>query len=98
MVWGVPLCKEFSSLFELAMSKGAMVAEVWETTRGEGAWNPIFLRSFNDWELEDVQNFICLISSMKVTPMKDMSIRYVLPFISSQKLVHDSCILAMYIL
>ena len=27
-----------------------------------------------------------------------LSVRYVLPYISSQKLVHDSCILAMYIL
>ena len=29
---------------------------------------------------------------------KIVSVRYVLPYISSQKLVHDSCILAMYIL
>ena len=27
-----------------------------------------------------------------------LSVRYVLPYISRQKLVHDSCILAMYIL
>ena len=47
-MWGVLLCEEFPSLFKLADSKGAMVAEVWETSREEGAWNPRVLRSFND--------------------------------------------------
>ena len=43
-----PLRVMFPSLYALAESKTAMVAEVWDTTRGEGTWNPRFMRSFND--------------------------------------------------
>ena len=38
----------FPSLYALASSKREMVMEVWDTTRGEGTWNPRFTRSFND--------------------------------------------------
>ena len=43
-----PLRVMFPSLYALAESKWAMVAKVWDTTRGEGTWNPRFMRSFND--------------------------------------------------
>ena len=61
-----PLCEAFPALFALVDSKGALVADVWGTSKGEGGWNLIFVRSFNDWELDSVQHFICLINSMKV--------------------------------
>ena len=57
----------FPMLYALADSKGAMVAEVWETMRGEGVWNLRFIRSFNDWELEETQRFISLINSRRTT-------------------------------
>ena len=60
------LCVAFPALFAIADSKGALVADVWDTLRAEGAWNLSFVRSFNDWELDIVQHFICLINNMKV--------------------------------
>ena len=57
-----PLCSSFPSLYEVAESKGAMVAELWEDSRAEGGWTFRFERSFNDWELEMVQCFIYTIS------------------------------------
>ena len=61
----------FPSLYALADSKRAMVVEVWDTTRGEGIWNPRFTRSFNDWEIDEVQNFINLISKKKKISWKE---------------------------
>ena len=42
------LCLAFPSLFNLATQKDAMAAKLWDRNKGEGGWNPIFLRSFND--------------------------------------------------
>ena len=61
-----PLCEMFPMLYALVDSKGAMVWEVWNSTRGECGWNLRFFISFNDWELEETQNFISLISSNRV--------------------------------
>ena len=47
----------FPNLFRLTAQKNARVAEVWNWDSGEGGWNSIFLRSFNDWELEEVVRF-----------------------------------------
>ena len=60
-----PLSVTFPSLYLLVESKGAMVAEVWDTTRGEGAWHPKFVRPFNDWELDTVQRLIGIIGNKK---------------------------------
>ena len=43
-----PLCEPYPALFALADSKEALVANVWDTSRGEGVWNLSFVRSFND--------------------------------------------------
>ena len=40
----------FPTLYALVESKGAMVGE----GGGEGGWNMRFIRSFNDWELEEI--------------------------------------------
>ena len=61
-----PHCEAFPALFALADLKGALVLDMWDTSRGEGAWNLSFVRSFNDWELDTVQQFICLIKSMTI--------------------------------
>ena len=33
---------------------------------GEGAWIPSFVRPLNDWEIDEAQNFLCLLSSRLV--------------------------------
>ena len=47
-----PLGVAFHSLYTMAVSKGAFVAETWDHSEEVGGWNPRFLRDFNDWELE----------------------------------------------
>ena len=42
------------------------MGEVWETLRGEGGWNLRFIRPFNDWEMEETQRLISLISRKKI--------------------------------
>ena len=63
-----PLSEMFPTLYALVDSKGAMVGEVWNSMRGESGWNLRFIRSFNDWELEETHNFISLINSSRVKP------------------------------
>ena len=46
------------------------MVEVWDTTRGERTQNPRFMRSFNDWEMDEVQNFINLISQIKINQLE----------------------------
>ena len=69
MVWRDPLCLSFPSLYEVANLKGARVAELWEGLGSEGGWNFKFERSFNDWELEIVQCFICTVNSKRLSPL-----------------------------
>ena len=38
----------FPNLFRMTAQKDARVADLWNWDSGEGGWNPIFLRSFND--------------------------------------------------
>ena len=66
-----PLRVMFPSLYDLAGSKRAMVVEVWDITIGEGTWNPRSTRSINDWEMDEVQNFINLISRKKLISCKE---------------------------
>ena len=63
------LYEAFPSLFALACSKRAKVAEVWDPLGGEGAWKLTFVRPFNDWELE---NFFCLINSRRSIKWRKM--------------------------
>ncbi|RVW28984.1 DNA-repair protein XRCC1 [Vitis vinifera] len=53
-IWcgNTPLCEAFPSLFDLAGSKDAWVADYWNPMGEEGGWTPHFLRPFNDWEVE----------------------------------------------
>ena len=61
-----PLREAFPALYLLADSKGAKVAEVWDSSRGERVWSPVFVRPFNDWEVEEVQNFLNLVNNCRV--------------------------------
>ena len=60
------MCVSFPTLYAVVASKGATVGEVWETTGEEGGWNLRFIRPFNDWEMEETQRLISLISNRKV--------------------------------
>ena len=42
------------------------MADVWDPVGEEGGWSPRFSRSFNDWELEDVQSFMHIIQGKRV--------------------------------
>ena len=37
---------------------------------GGGAWDPKFPRSFNDWELEAIQEFIEVTSNIRISPLE----------------------------
>ena len=55
---GTPLCDFFPSLFALAVSKEAWVKDVWNVSEGGGSCSPRFTRSFNDWEVDEVENLL----------------------------------------
>ena len=59
-------CNAFPTLFNLAAHKDARVADVWGSSREDGGWSPVFLRPFNDWELEEVERFLHFIHTKKI--------------------------------
>ena len=62
----LPLDVAFSSLFSRAMAKEAWVGDSWSFKYGGGCWNPIFYRSLNEWEMEDVESFLGRIGERRV--------------------------------
>ena len=42
------------------------MAEVWDPFSEEGRWNPRFLRPFNDWEVDLVDQFLSTIQRKRV--------------------------------
>ena len=68
---GISSCVSFSQFFiEWQGLKGEKVADLWESSGGLGAWNPRFLRPFNDWEMDPVQHFISLMARKRISPQK----------------------------
>ena len=65
-----PLCVVFPGFYSMAGSKGEKVADLWEFSGDMGAWNPRFLRPFNDWEMDSVQHFISLMVNKSLSPQK----------------------------
>ncbi|RVW95824.1 50S ribosomal protein L21, mitochondrial [Vitis vinifera] len=61
-----PLCEAYPSLFDLAVSKDAKVADCWDSMGEVGGWNPRFLRPFNDWEVEEVESFLLIIQGKRL--------------------------------
>ena len=55
-------------MFLLAVQKDAMVANMWNWVREEGGCSPTFLRSFNDWEMEEVESFLSSSHRKKIRP------------------------------
>ena len=49
LVWkSAPLCEAIPDLYSITSTKGAMAADLWVDQGGLGAWDPKFLRPFND--------------------------------------------------
>ena len=65
------LCNEFPTLFNFAVHKDARVVDVWDSSREEGGWTPVFLRPFNDWEMEEVERFLHFLVNKKVRPFQE---------------------------
>ena len=66
----------FPNLFRLTAQKKAKVAELWNWESGEGGWNPIFLRSFNDWEMEEVDRFLQVLCRKQINPIMEDKILF----------------------
>ena len=63
------LCNCFPSLFILATNKEAKVVDIWDRREGAGCWSPTFLRSLNDWELEEMTRFLHTLHDQNFHPM-----------------------------
>ena len=61
-----PLCEILPTLYSLAVTKGAKVADMWDFSRWKGAWIPSFVRPLNDWKMHEAHNFLCLLNSRRV--------------------------------
>ncbi|KAL6336301.1 hypothetical protein AAG906_014470 [Vitis piasezkii] len=49
-----PLSQCFNHLFVLAVHRDATIEEMWDQHSGQGDWNLVFVRDFNDWEMDMV--------------------------------------------
>ncbi|RVW41738.1 hypothetical protein CK203_082081 [Vitis vinifera] len=53
-----PLSHCFNHLFVLAAHRDATIEEMWDQDSGQGDWNLVFVRDFNDWELDMVGDLL----------------------------------------
>ena len=60
------LCVSFPSLYVLAKNKEALVADLWDSAREEGGWTPHFIRSFSDWELDEILSLLNTIQGKQI--------------------------------
>ena len=65
------LSHAFPTLFSLAAHKDARVADVRDSSREDGGWSPVFLRPFNDWEMEEVERFLHFLHNKKIRPVQE---------------------------
>ena len=70
------LSLSFPNLFRLTAQKFARVADLWNWESGEGGWNPIFTRSFNDWEMEEVDRFLQILCRKQINPLLEDKILF----------------------
>ena len=66
----------FPNLFRLTAQKNARMADLWDWDSGDGGWNPIFLRSFNDWEMEDVDRLLQVLYRKQIRPLMEDKILF----------------------
>ena len=65
------MCNAFPTLFNLVAHKDARVAEVWDSSRVDGGWSPVFQRPFNDWEMKEVEKFLLVLHNKKIRPSQE---------------------------
>ena len=65
------LCNAFPTLFNLAAHKDARLADVWDSSREDKGWSLVFLRPFNDWEMEEVERFLHFLHNKKIWPFQE---------------------------
>ena len=63
------MCSIYPSLFNLALNKEAMVADIWDSGRGVRCWSQTFLRLLNDWEIEEVERFLQNLCDQNFCPL-----------------------------
>ena len=66
----------FPNLFRLTAQKYVRVADLWNWDSEEGGWNPIFLCSFNDWEMEEVDRFLQVLNRKRIKPLMEDKILF----------------------
>ena len=65
------LSQAFPTLFNLAAHKDARVVGVWDSSEEVGVWSPVFLRPFNDGEMEEVERFFLFLHNKKIRSMQE---------------------------
>ncbi|RVX21330.1 hypothetical protein CK203_002101 [Vitis vinifera] len=60
------ICETYPSLFALAVSKDAWVADYWDSLGEVGGWIPRFSRPFNDWEVEAVERLLSTLQGKRL--------------------------------
>ena len=58
-------------MFALAANKEVSVVDVWEPLREGRGSTPCFVRPFNDWEAEEIQNLLKVIQDKRIIPSQD---------------------------
>ena len=58
MIEGLALSQRFPHLYTLAADRNAKIEDLWDQNVGEGGWNLRFIRDFNDWEVELVEELL----------------------------------------
>ncbi|WKA01540.1 hypothetical protein VitviT2T_019818 [Vitis vinifera] len=61
----------FPHLFGMTVQRNSTVEEMWDQSLGQGNWNLIFLRDFNDWELDTVGEFLHMLRGLKPSLEED---------------------------
>ena len=67
----VALSNTFPNLFNMAAHKEASVANVWDFSRAKGGWSLVFVKDFNDWEMEEVERFLQILYRRKITSYQE---------------------------
>jgi hypothetical protein len=59
----VPLLKVYPGLYNLASNKEAFIADNYDLMSGSSQWNISFVRSLNDWKVDDLASLYSLLYS-----------------------------------
>jgi hypothetical protein len=61
----VPLLEAYPGLYSLASNKEASIADNFDSVSGSRQWNISFVRSLNDWEVDDLVSLYSLLYTFK---------------------------------